>query len=216
IREQTNYDFNIIIVPGKRIKIKYSYNTTLYEKAAVEQIRSHLKKIITQVVENPQIHVKDIQIVTEKEKAKILHEFNDTAVEYPREKTIHQLFEEQVERAPDKVAIVGNTHPAPSNPSFLSFPSTKSTPSTQSTKTTKTTQLTYRELNKKSNQLAAHLFQKGVQPGAIVALKPGRTVEMIVGLMGILKTGAAYLPIDPIYPAQRIRHMLADSNTRIL
>ncbi|MCP4148929.1 MAG: non-ribosomal peptide synthetase, partial [bacterium] len=109
IREQTNYDFNIIIVPGKRIKIKYSYNTTIYENAAVEKIRSHLKKIITQVVENPQIHVKDIQIITEKEKAKLLYEFNDTAVDYPREKTIHQLFEEQVERTPDKVAIVGST-----------------------------------------------------------------------------------------------------------
>ncbi|MCP4150421.1 MAG: amino acid adenylation domain-containing protein, partial [bacterium] len=97
--------------------------------------------------------------------------------------------------------------PASSTPSIPSFPSTKST---------KTTQLTYRELNKKSNQLAAHIIQRGVKPGMIVAIMAERTSEMIIGLLGILKAGAAYLPIDTEYPEERINYMLKDSNTRHL
>ncbi|MCP4151120.1 MAG: AMP-binding protein, partial [bacterium] len=110
-REQTNYFFNIIIVPGKSIKIKFSYNATVYDNIYVENIRHHFNEVITQATENPHLHLDSIRIITEKEKKQILYEFNDTAADYPRDKTIHQLFEEQVEKTPDNISIVGNEKP---------------------------------------------------------------------------------------------------------
>ncbi|WP_235604064.1 amino acid adenylation domain-containing protein [Bacillus gaemokensis] len=113
--------------------------------------------------------------------------FNDTATEYPCEKTIHQLFEEQVERTPDHVAVLfENQH------------------------------LTYRELNERANQLARTLRGEGVQADQLVGIMVERSLEMIVGILGILKAGGAYVPIDPEYPEERIRYMLEDSGTKIL
>ncbi|MCP4152429.1 MAG: hypothetical protein GY757_32120, partial [bacterium] len=109
VREQTNYSLNITIVPAESIKITYSYNTTVYNKIDVENIHHHFNEIINQVLKNPEIHRKDLQLVTEKEKEQLLFEFNDTDAQYPRDKTIHQLFEEQAKRTPDSISTVGST-----------------------------------------------------------------------------------------------------------
>ncbi|MCP4146875.1 MAG: amino acid adenylation domain-containing protein, partial [bacterium] len=253
VKEQTNYYFNIIIAPGKSTKIEFSYNTAIYDDHYVESIKHHFIKIITQVTENPRIHLKDIRIITEKEKKQLLYEFNDTTVDYPENKTLQQLFEEQVEKTPDNIGVVANEEPVgkektqeqlpqigpepavggihesplhppftnKSHPSTLSTLSTPSTPSThkaplQEPQSRQTHAVTYRELNKKSSQLASLLKSKGVEPGAIVAIMVERSLEMIVGLLGILKAGAAYLPIDPAYPQERIHYMLKDSNAGIV
>ncbi|WP_036723851.1 AMP-binding protein, partial [Paenibacillus forsythiae] len=105
----------------------------------------------------------------------------------PREKTIHQLFEEQAERTPDQAAVVYEG-----------------------------SQLTYRELNERANRLARTLRGKGVQADERVAILADRSLEMIVGILGILKAGGAYVPIDPEYPAERIRYMLEDSGAKLL
>ncbi|MEC0166478.1 amino acid adenylation domain-containing protein, partial [Bacillus cereus] len=125
--------------------------------------------------------------ITVAEQDMILNKFNSTKTEYPRNKTINQLFEEQVERTPENIAVVF-----------------------------KDKQLTYRELNEKSNQLARMLRNKGVNTDAIIGLMIDRSLEMIIGIMGILKSGAAYLPIDPDTPKARIDYMLRDSHTMIL
>jgi acyl-CoA synthetase (AMP-forming)/AMP-acid ligase II/acyl carrier protein len=132
------------------------------------------------------------------EKRKILAEFNNTGTDYPREKTIHALFEEQVERIPDRIAVLGRG------------------PTRTNTDNNVPIYVTYKKLNKISDCLAGLLIEKGFLADDIAAIKIDRSLEMIVGVMGILKTGAVYLPIDMAYPQERIDYMLKDSPAKIL
>jgi amino acid adenylation domain-containing protein len=155
--------------------------------------------------------ISTIEIITEEEKKVILYCFNDTAREYPKDKTIHQLFAGQAAQTPDYIALHGcmiawmggevgaNRHPGvcPS-PNALNV------------------SLTYRQLNEQSNRLAGLLIEKGILTDTIVGIMVERSIEMIIGIMGILKAGGAYLPIDPEYPIERINYMLQDSNAKIL
>ena len=147
----------------------------------------HFGNILEEVLSDPDTRLCDIEMLSEEEKQQILCDFNNTKAEYPKGKTIHQLFEEQAAKTPDNIALVFEDK-----------------------------QLTYRELNEKSNQLARLLRKKGVKPDSIVGIMVERSPEMIIGIMGVLKAGGAYLPIDPEYPSDRIRYMLEDSNAKIL
>jgi len=131
--------------------------------------------------------MKEIKGLSEAEKKRLLVDFNATHAEYPKDKTIHQLFEEQVKHTPDKKALVY-----------------------------KEQSLTYQELNAKANRLANLLKEKGVGPDTIVGILVGRSLEMIIGTLAILKAGGAYMPIDPGYPDDRIAYMLEDSGAKIL
>ena len=126
-------------------------------------------------------------ILTEAERRQILVEWNDTAADYPKDKCIHQLFEEQVERTPDAIALEFEDK-----------------------------QITYRELNRRANQLAHHLISLGIGPEKLVGICVERSIEMVVGLLGILKAGGAYVPLDPAYPKERLRFMLEDSQVSVL
>ncbi|RIE04952.1 hypothetical protein D3H35_03175 [Cohnella faecalis] len=185
--EQTNYDFSILILPGKKMTIQFSYNAARIDRGMVARIRGHLQEVIGQVVETPHVHIDQLEIVTEEEKRQLLHEFNDTKASYPADQTIHGLFEEQVKKTPDHTAVVLESE-----------------------------SLTYAELNGRANQLARVLRGKGVGADRIVGILAERSLEMIVGILGILKAGGAYLPIDPDYPAERIGYMLEDSGADIL
>ncbi|WP_197262107.1 non-ribosomal peptide synthetase [Brevibacillus laterosporus] len=185
--EQTNYDFNLIVVPGTEFGIRLEYNACVYDQESVERIAGHLVHIMEQIVNNPQITVKEVDLLTEDEKTQILEVWGNTAVSYPREKTIHQLFEEQVEKTPHQVAVVFENK-----------------------------QLTYRELNEKANRLARTLRTEGVGPDHAVGILVERSSEMIVGILAILKAGGAYVPINPEYPEARMRYMLEDSGARLL
>uniref|UniRef100_UPI00046E757F condensation domain-containing protein n=1 Tax=Paenibacillus forsythiae TaxID=365616 RepID=UPI00046E757F len=147
--EQTNYDFNLIVIPGEEMRVCFQYNAVVFEQADVERIWGHLVSILEQIVDNPHVAVKDMDLLTSQEKAHILRVFNDTAVEYSKEKTIHQLFEEQVERTPDQTAVVYEG-----------------------------SQLTYRELNERANRLARTLRDKGVRADEPVAIMAERSLEM--------------------------------------
>ena len=114
-------------------------------------------------------------------------EWNDTAADYPRNTCLHELFEEQVERTPGKVAVVFEGH-----------------------------RYTYSELNQRADQLARHLRSLGVGPEVLVGLYLERSLEMVVGLMGVLKAGGAYLPLDPSYPADRLGFMLDDARPKVV
>jgi len=170
-----------------RIEFELEYCTDLYEEATIKRFEGHFLNILNDISDNPKKQISDIEIMSWEEKHEILYLFNDTQADYPKDKTIHQLFEEQVERTPDNVAIVF-----------------------------KDKQLTYKELNAKANQLARVLRDKGVKPDTIVGIMVERSFEMIIGIMGILKAGGAYLPIDPEYPKERIQYMLEDSQATIL
>ncbi|MED2975781.1 AMP-binding protein, partial [Bacillus swezeyi] len=125
--------------------------------------------------------------MTENEKELILNHFNNTKTDYPKDKTIHQLFEEQAMKTPDHTAVVFGSQ-----------------------------NMTYRELNEKSNQTARLLREKGVGAGSIAAILLDRSFEMIIGIMGVLKAGGAYLPIDPETPKDRISYMLKDTEAGVL
>nr|WP_258876039.1 amino acid adenylation domain-containing protein [Clostridium sp. CF011] len=185
--EQTNYNFNIIIGMTDEIFIKLNYNASIYDDKYVNMIAGHIKHVIKEVSENPEIKISEIDMLSEEEKTKILVEFNDTKAEYPKDKTIHELFEEQVEKSPDNIAVVLEDK-----------------------------KLTYRELNEKANSLARILREKGVEPDSIVGIMVERSLEMMIGIMGILKAGGAYLPIDLSHPKERIEYMLMDSEVKVL
>jgi amino acid adenylation domain-containing protein/thioester reductase-like protein len=169
------------------INLEFEYNMKLYRKETIDRMTQHFLNIIKQVTLNPELQIFSIDMLAEVEKNQLLYEFNDTKANYPKEKTIHELFEEQVEKTPDKVVVVYNDQ-----------------------------QLTYRELNNKANQLAGMLREKGVKPESIVGIMVVQSIDMFIGILGIIKAGGAFLPIDSQYPSDRINYMLKDSNTRIL
>jgi len=173
---------------NRAVKGLLEYNPLHYTTSFVEGIISHYTYLIRHMMTALDTSLRNIEILSEDEKKQLLVDFNDTEGEYPEGKTIHQLFEEQVEKTPGNVAI----HMTP------------------------ITHMTYDELNKKSNQLVYLLIEKGVEPDTIVVIMVERSIEMIIGILGILKAGGAYLPIDPHYPESRIRYMLEDSGAKIL
>ncbi|MCX6582597.1 MAG: amino acid adenylation domain-containing protein [Candidatus Aminicenantes bacterium] len=190
--EMTHYDLTVGIILFNEIEIKFSFNRELFEKDAVENLAGHFKGIIRNIIENPELELSQLEIISYEEKKRVLFEFNNTGVEYPVDRTIYQLFEEQAARTPDSVGLVG-----PVGPVGL-------------------VGLTYRELNEQSGGLAGLLIEKGVLPDNIVGIMMERSVETVIGIFGILKSGGAYLPIDPGYPQERIDYMLKDSAAKIL
>jgi len=187
VEEQTNYDFNLIVVPGEQISIRFDYNANRFVQADMERLMGHLNNILEQIVVNPRIAVEDLELATEAEKSEVVQSFNDTFTNYPREMMLHRLFEEQAERHPDAVSI-----------SFRDV------------------QMTYRDLNDRANRLARTLRAVGVGTDKLVGLMSERSPDMIIGILAILKAGGGYVPIDPEYPEDRIRYMLEDSGARIM
>ncbi|MGB7606717.1 MAG: amino acid adenylation domain-containing protein, partial [Lutisporaceae bacterium] len=167
--------------------IDIQYCTKLFNKATIERMYKHLDNIIQSITENIDIKLSEVEMLTEEERQQILIDFNNTKADYPKDKTIHQLFEEQVARTPDNIAVVYEDK-----------------------------QLTYRELNEKANQLARILREKGVSSNSIVGIMVERSLEMLIGILGILKAGGAYLPIDLEYPEDRVRYILEDSGAEII
>ncbi|NIM15011.1 MAG: amino acid adenylation domain-containing protein [Candidatus Aminicenantes bacterium] len=197
----------------EEILLFIEYNTDLFGQSRVEQMAAHYKGIITSILKDPGVSLNQIAYLSDEEKHQLLEDFNDTTVDYPKDKTIHQLFAEQAEKTSDHIALVGSWHDAlavggaapPANKGEIAG---KTVP--------KAVQLTYKELDRKSDQLAHLLRRKGVGPDTIVSMMVERSVEMIIGIIGILKAGGAYLPIDLDYPRERINYMLADSNAKVL
>ncbi|MDJ0580941.1 amino acid adenylation domain-containing protein [Crocosphaera sp.] len=188
--EQRGSDFDtslIVLETAKKLKGSWGYNTDLFDEDTINRMVSHFQVLLKGIVANPQEKVAKLPLLTEREEHKILVEWNDTAVDYPKNKCIHQLFEEQVKKKPDAVAVVY-----------------------------KEEELTYQELNQKANQLAHYLQKLGVKPDTLVGICIERSVEMLIGLLGILKAGGAYVPIDPNYPKERISYVIQDSNMEVL
>ncbi|WP_312580197.1 amino acid adenylation domain-containing protein, partial [Clostridium sp.] len=170
-----------------KLTLSIEYCSKLFKKETIERLSNHYITILQNIVNNNEVKLREIDLLSEVEKNQILYEFNNTKVDYLSDKAIYQLFEAQVEKIPDNIAVV--------------FEDKK---------------LTYKELNERSNSLARELRNKGVKADSIVGIMVERSLEMIVGIMGILKAGGAYLPIDPSYPRERIEYMLRDSKSKLL
>lgn len=185
-QSMTNYDLNFVIYPLEIYNCKFLFNSNVYEKASIEGLSKIYMQILDEIVSKPNVKIGDIELVSEEERNRLLRGFNDTDTNYPH-KTMYQLFEEQVERTPDNIAVKCREE-----------------------------EITYDQLNKKANSLARKLLEKGIKPDDIIALMVDRSISMIVGIMAILKAGACYLPIDPNYPKERIKYTLEDSKAKLL
>ncbi|MCP5053344.1 MAG: amino acid adenylation domain-containing protein, partial [bacterium] len=187
--ETTHYDLTVSVTLFDEIEVKFTYNEARFDEPLIKNLAVHFKNIIRDVIANPGKELTQLDILTPGEKKTILYDFNNTAEDFPREKTIHGLFEDRVETIPDSIALTGENSKH---------------------------HLTYRHLNHRSGQLARRLNEEGVQTGTIVGIMMNRSLEMVIGIMGILKSGGAYLPIDPDYPGERIDFMLRDSGANVL
>ncbi|MBD2520503.1 amino acid adenylation domain-containing protein, partial [Nostoc sp. FACHB-973] len=165
----------------------WEYNTDLFDNSTIERMTGHFVTILSAIVANPKERISELAILTESEQRQLLVEWNDTHRDYPQDKCIHQLFEEQVQHTPDAVAVVF-----------------------------KDQQLTYQELNSRANQLAHYLRSLGVGADVLVGICVERSIDMLVGLLGILKAGGAYVPLDPEYPTERLSFMLEDTQLSVL
>ncbi|MDQ1353576.1 MAG: hypothetical protein QG657_3882, partial [Acidobacteriota bacterium] len=196
--EQTNYDFNVILEGSEQLRIKYQYNGNVYEGTFVERLAKNFSAIFDQVIANQDLEIRELLPLSEEEKSRLLYEFNATEAKYPEDKNIHEFFAEQVVRTPDHIAVFGRGQILPNtvNNMFIA--------------------ITYRELDDRSGCLALSLIMKGVLVNNIVAIMVTRSIEMIIVIMGILKSHGAYLPIDPDYPEDRIYYMLKDSAAKLL
>lgn len=169
------------------LNLDFDYKIDDYEEHQIDKIYEQFMNIIEQILVFPKKYINNISLLSESENSRIIYGFNNTAKEYPTDKTVYELFEEQSGRTPNKVAV--------------SFEGKG---------------LTYKELNDKSNRLAVQLRHKGVDREVIVGLMTTHSIETIIGILGIIKAGGAYLPIDPDYPPDRINYMLSDSGASIL
>jgi amino acid adenylation domain-containing protein/FkbH-like protein len=163
------------------------YSSDLFDKRTIERWAGYLMQVLNAMVRDPQIATSRIALLGDPERQQILQSFNETHAAYPCDRLIHELIEAQVERTPNATAILYQGK-----------------------------SVSYAELNARANQLARHLLQHAVGRDQLVGICVERGLEMVVGLLGILKAGAAYLPIDPAYPAARLRYLLDDAAPRIV
>lgn len=169
------------------LTLDFDYKISDYTNEQIEEMYSCMMKIIEWILVNPDMQLSGLTLLSEQEKNELVYSFNSTEKDYPKSKTIVQLFEEQVEKTPNRIAV-----------SFGKI------------------NLTYEELNERSNQTAHFLREKGVCNGKIVGLMVTHSLEMVVGILAVIKAGGAYLPIDSEYPSERISYMLNDSGASLL
>ena len=172
---------------GSEIWMEAEYNTDLFDDDRIARMFGHYQTVLEAVAADAGSRLAEIPLLTKAEREQLLLEWNATEVCYPRNLCIHQLFELQAERTPDAIAVVFGEQA-----------------------------ITYDELNQRSNRLAHYLRDRGVKPDDLVAISVERSAGMVVGLLGILKAGAAYVPLDPNYPRERLAFMLADSGAAML
>ncbi|MDM8557743.1 amino acid adenylation domain-containing protein [Candidatus Parabeggiatoa sp. HSG14] len=171
---------------GGGLKGTLEYNTDLFEQTTIERMIGHFQILLTGIVENPLTSVHELSLLTEAEHQQ-LKAWNNTIADYPTDKCIHQLFEEQAEQNPNATAVVFEDQ-----------------------------ELTYQELNSKANQLAHHIQTFGIKPEKFVGICVERSLEMVYGLFAILKSGGAYLPLEPTYPSSRLVFLLEDAEASLL
>lgn len=187
VLEQTNYPLTVVARPGLELGLNILYDRHRFDFGAIARMLGHLKTLLEGIVANPDRCLWDLPLLTARERQQLLLEWNDTQVAYPHDVCLHQLFEAQVERTPDAIAVVFEHQ-----------------------------QLTYRELNQRANRVAHYLQSFGVGAETLVGICQERSLLMVVGLLGILKAGGAYVPLDPTYPKERLAFMLEDAQVPVL
>ncbi len=163
------------------------YDTDLFDADTIDRMLAHYDILLRAMVNRPEQPVTLLNMLTDEEKRLLLDEWVPKGVHFPPEKCVHQIFEEQAEKFARRTALTFDGQ-----------------------------NLTYRELNRRANQLAHHLLDQGVQPDDLVAIYSERAPHLLIAILGVLKAGAAYLPIDPVYPPERVQFMLNDAEAKII
>ena len=171
-----------VIERHEQLEARISYSTDLFDSSTIEQMLRHLQRLLQTMVEFPEKRLWDFSLLSQEEQHRILVEWNNTKVDYPRDIPLTSLIEKQVEQTPDAVALIYESEA-----------------------------LTYRALNERANQVAHRLRRLGVGPDTLVGICAERSVEMVLALLGILKAGGAYVPLDPDYPHERLKSMMEDA-----
>ena len=188
IFEQTNFNFSVIVSPGKELKLEFKYNAGKYDSTTVSRIKAHYRQMVLEVLSTPEIPIINLSYIDKADRSLLLHGFNSTTYDYPREKTLLDLFEYQVAESPDEIALVYGSK-----------------------------EYTYGDLNARSNELGLYLRKAyGIKPDDLIGINLERSDRMIVSILGVLKSGGAYVPIDPEYPQDRIDYILSDSSCKVL
>ncbi len=185
--EKIAFPLAVTLIPGARLTIQMTYQPERFSAASIERLLTHLKTLLESMVSNPEQRVCDLNMLTPAERHRLLVEFNETRADYPRDETLTRLFEEQVRRTPDAVAVVDDNG-----------------------------QTTYRELDTRANQLANYLRRTGVGPEVLVGICTERSTEMLVDVLATLKAGGAYVPLDPRFPQARLSYMLSDTRVPVI
>lgn len=186
--EQTNYDLTIMVQPGEDLEIRFDYNACAYEEGVIHDAIGRLERLMGRWTAGEEMPLMAVGILDEGERSMLLNDFNATAADYPAEDTLTSRFEQQVGATPDKIAISYEDRA-----------------------------LTYRQLNEASNRVAHYLRRHYfIRADDCIAIMMNRSEKLIIVLLGILKAGAAYIPIDPAYPRDRVAAILGDSGVKIL
>jgi amino acid adenylation domain-containing protein len=184
--DKTNYPLTLSITLDQQLSLEIAYDHH-FDYDRISRMLGHLKTLLESIAANPQQHLSDFSLLTLTERQQLLIEWNDTQIDYPQDKCLHHLLEEQVARTPDAIAVVFEEQ-----------------------------QLTYQELNQRANKLAQYLQNLGVAPEVKVGICLEYSLEMIVAVLGVLKAGGAYVPLDSAYPQKRLSFMVQDAAIKIL
>jgi len=176
------FDLSVEVWDDGEFHCQFEYRTDLFEQATIRRMLEHFENLLRAAADNPDLRIAELEIMSAQERAQVLTEWNRTAADYPRNLTIPQAFENQADRTPDATALICQEE-----------------------------QWSYRELNEAAKRLAHVLVRRGVGCDSLVGVFLERSPEMVAALLGILKTGAAYVPLDPSYPAERIRLLAEDA-----
>jgi hypothetical protein len=171
----------------KEVECFFRYNTNLFDESTIQRMLAHYQTILVEVLANPGVRLSDLDLLSPAERQMILFDWNKTDAVIPFDGCIHQMIEKQVEQTPEATAVICNDE-----------------------------RVSYNELNRRANRLAHFLHSRGVGPETLVGIYLERSVDMLVAQLGVLKAGAAYVPLDRHYPPERIRFMLADANPAFL
>ena len=184
----TKFDLSVFLSEtGNGIEGRIEYNRDLFDESPIRRMIEHYRLLLEAAVNCPDAKVAEVSLLTAEERTQILRDWNSTATAYPRNLGVHDLIEQQAKRAPKRVALVMGGD-----------------------------EITYRELNARANQLAHYLRQRGVGPENLVGIFLERSINMVVALLGVLKAGGAYLPLDPAYPPERIGFIVEDAGVPLL
>jgi natural product biosynthesis luciferase-like monooxygenase protein len=182
------FDLTVMMAEtGGRLAASFQYNADLFEATTINRMAEHFHALLNSIVDCPTEAIRSLPLLTETERRGLFGDWDETRTEYPEKVCIHELFEAQAEKTPEADAIV-----------FEGI------------------RLSYRELNRRANQVAHHLRRLGVGADVLVGVCVERSWEMMVGLLGILKAGGAYVPLDPTYPKERLAMMLEDAQAPVL